>query len=122
MIVVYDSLTGQGKKFALKLGYDAIKITDYQEDNDQHVFLVTRSFNFGEVPKTTLDFLNIYHHRVIGTAVSGNKNWGSNFGKAGEIIEKKYQIPLVIKFEMAGMESDIKKTKKFIEDYFNKYT
>lgn len=122
MIVVYDSLTGQGKKFASKLGYDAIKITDYQEDNDQHVFLVTRSFNFGEVPKTTLDFLNVYHNRVIGTAVSGNKNWGSNFGKAGEIIEKKYQIPLVIKFEMAGMESDIKKTKKFIEDYFNRYT
>jgi len=120
MIIVYDSLTGQGKKFASKLGYDAIKISDYQDNNDQHVFLVTRSFNFGEVPKTTLDFLNLYHQRVIGTAVSGNRNWGTNFGKAGDVIEKKYQIPLVVKFEMGGMENDIKNTKKFIEDYLKK--
>ena len=119
MIIVYDSLTGQGKKFALKLGYEAIKISDYHEDNDPHIFLVTRSFNFGEVPKTTLDFLNIYHQRVIGTAVSGNRNWGSNFGKAGEVIQKKYQIPLVVKFEMGGMDNDITKTKKFIEDFIN---
>lgn len=117
MIIVYDSLTGQGKKFASKLGYDAIKITEYKEDNDQHVFLVTRSINFGEVPKTTLDFLNIFYKRVIGTAVSGNRNWGTNFGKAGEVIEKKYQIPLVVKFEMGGMDNDITKTKKFIEDF-----
>lgn len=119
MIIVYDSLTGQGKKFALKLGYEAIKISDYHEEKDKHVFLVTRSFNFGEVPKTTLDFLNIYHQRVIGTAVSGNRNWGSNFGKAGEVIQKKYQIPLVVKFEMGGMDNDITKTKKFIEDFIN---
>jgi protein involved in ribonucleotide reduction len=119
MIIVYDSLTGQGKKFAMKLGYEAIKISDYHEEKDKHVFLVTRSFNFGEVPKTTLDFLNIYHQRVIGTAVSGNRNWGSNFGKAGEVIQKKYQIPLVVKFEMGGMDNDITKTKKFIEDFIN---
>ena len=55
MIIVYDSLTGQGKKFAMKLGYEAIKISDYHEEKDKHVFLVTRSFNFGEVPKTTRD-------------------------------------------------------------------
>lgn len=119
MIIVYDSLTGQGKKFALKLGYEAIKISDYHEDNDSYIFLVTRSFNFGEVPKTTIDFLNTYHKRVIGTAVSGNRNWGTNFGKAGEVIEKKYQIPLVVKFEMGGMDNDIIKTKKFIEDFIN---
>lgn len=119
MIIVYDSLTGQGKRFALKLGYEAIKITDYHEEKEEPIFLVTRSFNFGEVPKTTLDFLNIYHKRVIGTAVSGNRNWGTNFGKAGEVIEKKFHIPLIVKFEMGGIESDIKKTKQFIEDFIN---
>ena len=120
MVIVYDSLTGQGKKFALKLGYEAIKISEYRETDDQQVFLVTRSFNFGEVPKTTLDFLSLYHDRVIGTAVSGNRNWGSNFGKAGEVIEARYHIPLIVKFEMAGLDADIKKVKAFITNYFNK--
>ena len=120
MVIVYDSLTGQGKKFALKLGYEAIKISKYRETDDQQVFLVTRSFNFGEVPKTTLDFLSLYHDRVIGTAVSGNRNWGSNFGKAGEVIQERYQIPLIVKFEMAGLDADIKKVKAFMTNYFNK--
>lgn len=115
LIIVYDSLTGQGKKFASKLGYKAVNIKDYQNNDDPVVFLVTRSFNFGEIPKTTLDFLKKFHERVIGTAVSGNRNWGANFGKAGEVIEKEFGIPLVTKFEMGGFEVDIKKTKNFLE-------
>jgi protein involved in ribonucleotide reduction len=120
MVIVYDSLTGQGKKFALKLGYEAIKISEYKTSDDRVVFLVTRSFNFGEVPKTTLTFLESFHDRVIGIAVSGNRNWGTNFGKAGEVIEKRYAIPLVIKFEMGGMENDIKMTKQYIINHLNK--
>ncbi len=81
------------------------------------LFLVTRSFNFGEIPKTTYDFLKTFHNRVIGTAVSGNRNWGTNFGKAGEVIEKEFGIPLVTKFEMGGFDNDIKKTKNFLETF-----
>ena len=117
LIIVYDSLTGQGKKFASKLGYKAVNIKDYQNNDDPVVFLVTRSFNFGEIPKTTLDFLKKFHERVIGTAVSGNRNWGANFGKAGEVIEKEFGIPLVTKFGMGGFDSDIKKTKNFLETF-----
>lgn len=120
MVIVYDSLTGQGKKFALKLGHEAIKISEYKTSDDCIVFLVTRSFNYGEVPKTTLAFLEAYHDRVIGIAVSGNRNWGTNFGKAGDVIEKSFAIPLVVKFEMSGMDSDIKKTKQYIINYLNK--
>lgn len=117
LIIVYDSLTGQGKKFASKLGYKAVNIKDYQINDDPVVFLVTRSFNFGEIPKTTLDFLKLFHKRVIGTAVSGNRNWGANFGKAGEVIEKEFGIPLVTKFEMGGFDNDIKVTKNFLETF-----
>jgi protein involved in ribonucleotide reduction len=117
LIIVYDSLTGQGKKFASKLGYKAVNIKDYQSDDDPVVFLVTRSFNFGEIPKTTYNFLKAFHNRVIGTAVSGNRNWGTNFGKAGELIEKEFGIPLVTKFEMGGFDNDIKTTKNFLETF-----
>lgn len=115
MIVVYDSMTGQTKKAASKLGYPTKSVTEYQVNDDPFVFLVTRSFGFGEVPKNTLTFLNAYASRVIGCAVSGNVNWGENFGKAGRTIESTYGIPLVIKFESSGFESDIKNIKNWIE-------
>jgi ribonucleoside-diphosphate reductase protein NrdI len=114
MICVYDSMTGQTKKAATKLGFNIKSVVDYQVDDDEVVFLVTRSFGFGEVPKNTLNFLETYADRVIGCAVSGNVNWGENYGKAGFTIEKKYGIPLVLKFESSGFESDISHIKNWI--------
>ena len=114
MIVVYDSLTGNTKKAAEKLGMKTKKINSYENDDDKKIFLMTRSQGFGEVPKTTLEFLNKYSKRVVGVAVSGNKNWGKNFGKAGRIIESKYNIPLVCIFEGIGFDQEIKKIKEFL--------
>lgn len=117
MVVVYDSMTGSTKKAAEKLGYKTIDIKHYTEFDDSVVFLMTRSFGFGEIPKTTQNFLSVYASRVIGVAVSGNKNWGANFGKAGVTIEKTYNIPLVIKFEGIGFPSDIQTMKNFLKNY-----
>lgn len=116
MLVVYDSLTGQGKRFSEKLGFKSVKITEYI-DSDEDIFLLTRSFNFGEIPNTTLQFLDKYHHKVKGLAVSGNRNWGSLFGMAGEKISKLYNIPLVLKYEFSGLEKDVLEVKNWIDRY-----
>lgn len=115
MIIIYDSLTGQTKKFAVNLGYEAFPIQNYIGHPDDNIFLVTRSYDFGEVPKSTLKFLNTYRDKVVGVAVSGNRIWGHNYGKAGETIEKNYGIPLVLKFEMSGLRSDIEYVKNWIQ-------
>ncbi|WP_162140125.1 class Ib ribonucleoside-diphosphate reductase assembly flavoprotein NrdI [Haploplasma axanthum] len=115
MIVVFDSLTGQSKRFASKLGYEIISVDDYY-DEDEEIFLVTRTFNFGQIPVPTVEFLNDYHDRVIGTAVSGNRNWGTNYGKAGDKIRDLYKIPLVLKFEGSGFDRDVEIVKKWIEE------
>jgi len=106
MLIVYDSLTGQTKRFASNLGFPSVHIKLYEYTHDEPILLVTRSINFGDIPETTKTFLDQYHNLVVGVAVSGNKNWGENFGKAGEKIEALYQIPLIVKFEGSGIISD----------------
>lgn len=119
MIIVYDSLTGQGQKMAEKIGLPYIDIRDYQGEGKE-VILITRSFNFGQIPDTTKDFLDKYSPKVIGVTVSGNKNWGANYGAAGDKINAIYGIELISKFEGSGFPEDVEKIKKWIENYNNK--
>lgn len=118
MLIVYDSLTGMGRRFAESLGYPTLDIK--QADTlDEPCLLVTRSFNFGEVTEDARIFLDKNKDHVIGVVVSGNKNWGTLYGKAGDIIQEEYGIPLVLKFEVTGFPSDKEFVKKFLEDYIN---
>ncbi|GMK47617.1 hypothetical protein PghCCS26_47470 [Paenibacillus glycanilyticus] len=48
-----------------------------------------------------------------GVAASGNRNWGANFGRAGDIICEQYCVPLIVKFELAGNENEV----QFFNDY-----
>jgi protein involved in ribonucleotide reduction len=116
MIVVYDSLTGQGERFAKSLGYKTYNINQEINQLDEPIFLVTRSFNFGDISNETKGFLVKHYHRVIGLAVSGNRNWGTNFGAAGDKINAQYNIPLVLKFEASGLPNEIKTVKTWIEN------
>jgi|SRR5690554_804554 len=116
MTIIFDSLTGQTKRFATSLGFDAIHIKLYEGEPKDNLFLVTRSINFGQIPETTKDFLEQYKEKVVGVAVSGNKNWGDNYGKAGDKIEAQYNIPLILKFEGSGFKSD----KEAVKNWLNK--
>lgn len=115
--VVYDSMTGQGKRFAEKLGYPLFDINTYQPYPHDYVFLITRTFGFGEIPSPTRQFIETYRPVIIGCAVSGNRNWGKNYGMAGKKIEQLYQIPLVQIFEMIGLPHEVNHVKLWLEDY-----
>lgn len=116
MLVIYDSLTGQGARFAKRLGYETVSILDY-EGQGQDLFLVTRNYDFGQVTLETSDFLEDYADKLVGLAVSGNRNWGENFGAAGDKIANQYQKELVLKFEGSGFSHDIQFVQKWIENY-----
>ncbi len=115
LILAVDSLTGQGKRFAQKLGFPVFDIATCQPLNNQHVILVTRSYNFGEIPETTLSFIHTYRTHIIGVVVGGNRTWGQNFGAAGEKIQTMFGIPLIHKFEGTGFPSEVSVTKAWIE-------
>lgn len=120
ILLVVDSMTGQGKRFAEKLGYPVVEIAEASPREEDHVVLVTRSYNFGQIPDTTLAFIHIYQHQIIGVAVGGNRTWGQNFGAAGDKIQHQFGIPLIQKFEGTGFPNEVNQTKKWIDAYANR--
>jgi ribonucleoside-diphosphate reductase protein NrdI len=107
IVIVVDSMTGLGKKFADKLGYHVFDIQTYQPKAEDAIVLITRSINLGEIPPLTKTFLDQYAKQVIGVGVGGNRSWGKTFGAAGDKISLTYGIPLILKFEGIGMPHEV---------------
>lgn len=106
MLIVYDSLTGNVQRFIKKLDYYSLKLTEGLIVQEPYI-LVTYTVGFGEIPNSTKDFLKVNFNYLQGVATSGNRNWGANFGKAGERISDQYLVPLLLKFELSGTKHDI---------------
>lgn len=119
MIVVYDSLTGQGVKMAQKIGLPFIDIREYK-GGDEKIILLTRSYNFGEITDVAKEFLDKFADKVIGVTVSGNKNWGLTYGAAGDKINAQYGIELISKFEGTGFPHDVEIIQNWIKNYNEK--
>lgn len=119
--IYYDSKTGNVERFIQKVvaltGWNVQKIEPGMTVvHDGH--LVTFTTRFGEIPETTKNFLQ--HTRAILRSVSssGNRNWGQNFGLAGDKIAAEYNLPLAFKFELSGTAEDV---KQFIDIIAKKY-
>ena len=109
MLIVYDSLMGKTEKFVKRTGFPHVKIHEELQVNEPFI-LVTYTCGRGDVPETTMKFLQQHHSHLKAVASSGHRNWGIyNFCKSGVIISEKYEVPLLLKFEMLGKKSDIKK-------------
>ncbi|MDH6674306.1 protein involved in ribonucleotide reduction [Paenibacillus sp. LBL] len=108
MIIVYASLTGKVKRFIAKLDLD-IKCIELKKGMkvDEPFILVTYTTGFGEVPKVVMEFLEGNHSLLKGVAASGNRNWGPRYGISADIISRRYNVPIISKFEMAGTPSDV---------------
>ncbi|MCQ6288946.1 class Ib ribonucleoside-diphosphate reductase assembly flavoprotein NrdI [Bacillus cereus] len=107
MLVCYDSQTGNVERFISKLGMKTIKIKENMKIEDDFIF-VTYTTGFGQVPERTLGFLKRNHNRLLAVAASGNRNWGQSFAKSADIIANMYKVPIIHKFELSGMEQDVK--------------
>lgn len=105
MLIVYDTLTNNVKRFVNKLPYKSVHISEY--DGKNKFVLVTYTINFGQVPETTKLFMENHNKNCLGVSSSGNKNWGSYFAIAAEKLSKKYSLPIISKFELQGTRNDI---------------
>lgn len=111
-VIYYDSLTGNVERFINKLSrYGIYKFEKINGNTkvDKKSHFITRTTGIGEISKQTQEFLEFEdnYKNIESVAVSGNMNWGANFGLAGDKIEKKYGIPLIMKFELSGTKKDI---------------
>ncbi|MGO1631954.1 MAG: class Ib ribonucleoside-diphosphate reductase assembly flavoprotein NrdI [Staphylococcus equorum] len=124
MKVVYFSFSGNVRRFIKRTELtNVMEITqnNCSERMDELFILVTGTIGFGEVPPPVQSFLDINHDLLQSVAASGNRNWGQNFAKAGRSISERYQVPLLMKFELHGTTNDISEFKDkvghFNEDY-----
>lgn len=107
MKVYYASMTGNVRRFIAKTGVEAVDIKDVQTPTEPFV-LVTYTFGFGDIPAEVDAWLTLNYKLLRGVAVSGNRNWGDNYGLAGDKISHKYGVPLILKYEQAGTPEDIR--------------
>ena len=124
MKVVYFSFSGNVRRFIKKTELtNVMEITqnNCSERIEEPFVLVTGTIGFGEVPQPVQTFLDVNDDLLKAVAASGNRNWGQNFAKAGRSISERYQVPLLLKFEVQGTADDINgfkdKVGNFNEDY-----
>lgn len=122
LVVYFSSVTDNTHRFVKKLDLPAVRIPLHREEeplivNEPYVLIcptygggagMTRQ-NSRPVPPQVIRFLNNEHNRsfIRAVAAGGNTNFGSDFGKAGEIISAKCKVPYVYRFEMMGNEEDV---------------
>jgi len=115
-MICYFSLTGKVETFVKKTGMRAIKITPALRMRHPFI-LITSTVGMGQVPEEVTDFLVHNHAYMVAVAASGNRNWDrfspGMFARAGDIISKQYDVPLLHKFELQGLASDV---DKFLEE------
>ncbi|PWZ97505.1 class Ib ribonucleoside-diphosphate reductase assembly flavoprotein NrdI, partial [Staphylococcus pseudintermedius] len=109
MKVVFYSFTGNVRRFIKRTELDntlEINETNTLEKVTEPFIIVTGTIGFGEVPQPVQQFLECNHENLKGVAASGNRNWGTNFAKAGTRIAEMYNVPLLMKFELHGNAHD----------------
>ena len=113
LVVVYDSLTGLGKKFANSLETPSQSVWKKLEEP---CILVSRNSGAGQIPWTTKRFIRKYEHLIKGFVINGNqKRYPRTFCGATDKIVEQYGLPHIRNIEGSGTEADRQAVKGFLE-------
>ncbi|APT91997.1 ribonucleotide reductase [Corynebacterium phocae] len=122
LVVYFSSVTENTRRFVDKLGLPSARIPLQKSSPelvvDEPYVLVCPTYGGGAsishqnskpVPPQVVRFLNNQHNRSLIRAVvaGGNSNFGSDFGKAGDVISAKLKVPYVYRYELMGNEEDV---------------
>lgn len=110
MQIYYDTKTGNVERFVAKIknerGWEIERIHPGMHiDHPAH--LITFTTRFGDVPDSTLEFLSSNASYIQSVSSSGNRNWGRNFAIAADKVSGSYGIPVMLKFELSGTNTDV---------------
>ena len=122
LVVYFSSATENTRRFVDKLQLPNVRIPLRANEPelvvDEPYVLVCPTYGGGvsisgkqgkPVPIQVVIFLNNPHNRSLIRAVvaGGNSNFGSDFGKAGDVIAAKCNVPYVYRFELMGNDEDV---------------
>jgi len=118
-MIAYASRTGNVRYIVSKLELPATEIDEACSVSGPFL-LFTYTDGMGDVPQQVKQFMEKNGERCQGVIVSGNSNFGSNFGRAGDAIARQWQVPLVRKLEMRGYPEDYEAIHRYYEQCFQK--
>ena len=113
LVVVYDSLTGLGKKFANSLETPSQSVWKKLEEP---CILVSRNSGAGQIPWTTKRFIRKYRRLIKGFVINGNqKHYPRTFCGATDKIVEQYGLRHIRNIEGSGTEADRQAVRDFLE-------
>ncbi|CAM3025509.1 class Ib ribonucleoside-diphosphate reductase assembly flavoprotein NrdI [Sporolactobacillus spathodeae] len=114
MLILYETMTGNVRRFLAKTGLDHQPIESVDLVSEPFI-LVTNTIGFGEAPESVHYFLRKNGTQLAAVAASGNRNWGKNFAHAADTIALEYHVPILYKFELGGTEEDVIKFRERVK-------
>jgi protein involved in ribonucleotide reduction len=128
-VVYFSSVSENTKRFVDKLEAKAVRIPIRTEEAAEFVHnrdsvLVLPTYGGGNdnstVPKQVIKFLNNPDNRkhIKAVIAGGNTNFGSHFGKAGDIVADKLGVPVLYRFEITGTPEDVVEVKERLAQFW----
>ena len=128
-VVYFSSVSENTKRFVDKLEAQSVRIpirTDEAAEfvHDRDSVLVVPTYGGGNdnstVPKQVIKFLNNPENRkhIKAVIAGGNTNFGSHFGKAGDIVADKLGVPVLYRFEITGTPEDVIEVKERLAQFW----
>lgn len=128
MIVYFSNTSEFTEKLVNKLGLPALRIPLKTADaenfvvNEEYV-LITPTYGANGrdfVPRQVVKFLKNTNNRgfLRGVIASGNRNFLEDYGKAGDIIAAKCNVPYLYRFELDGSTDDVQKIQKGLKNFW----
>jgi protein involved in ribonucleotide reduction len=128
-VVYFSSVSENTKRFVDKLEAQAVRIPIRSEEaaefvHDRDSVLVLPTYGGGNdnstVPKQVIKFLNNPENRkhIKAVIAGGNTNFGSHFGKAGDIVADKLGVPVLYRFEITGTPEDVVEVKERLAQFW----
>ncbi|MAQ83346.1 MAG: class Ib ribonucleoside-diphosphate reductase assembly flavoprotein NrdI [Maritimibacter sp.] len=124
-LVYYSSRSGNTARLVERLGLPAARVPISPADPMPVVgkpfVLVCPTFADGEgrgaVPKQVIRLLNDPATRALlrGVIAGGNRNFGTTFALAGDVISKKCGVPVLYRFELAGTDTDVTRIRSGLD-------
>ncbi|HWD13621.1 class Ib ribonucleoside-diphosphate reductase assembly flavoprotein NrdI [Pseudochrobactrum sp. sp1633] len=128
MLVYFSSGTQNTHRFITKTELPAQRISCSMKADllqvTQPFVLVLATYAGGDgrgaVPKPVIRFLNDSTNRSLirGVIASGNRNFGTTFGIAGDVISEKCQVPFLYRYELAGTEDDVMNVRTGLKKFW----
>lgn len=127
-LVFYSSASGNTARLVARLGLGGLRIPvlpgDPMPEPAAPYVLICPSYADGQgrgaVAKQVIRFLNDPARRagLRGVIAGGNRNFGALFACAGDAIAAKCNVPVLYRFELAGLGTDIARIRAGLEKFW----